>query len=156
MPAEKRARTPVECLQQRECEARTSAECSSAQGSSGTRTSVECLVDQRQENELFSDSTSDTRQYGISEEDLRAEECVVPDPENIEGDIRLLYGSNDKDTPQAEEEDTENAFLEDISQELSVKQAIGKPLNSSKLASIANKMFIVNMDEEKFKVPGIK
>ena len=57
--------------------------------------------------------------------------------------------NNDKDTHQAEEEDAENAFLEGISQELSVKEAIEKPLNSSKFASIANKMFIVNMDEGK-------
>ena len=105
----------------------------------------------RQVNELLSDSTSNTRQYGISEEDLRAKVCVVPDPENIEDEIRLLSSSNDKDTHQAEEEDAENAFLEDISQELLVKETIGKPLNSSKLASIANKTFIANMDEEKFK-----
>ena len=63
----------------------------------------------------------------------------------------MLCTSNDKDTHQAEEEYAENVFVEDISQELSVKVAIRKPLNSSKLASIANKMFIVNMDEEKFK-----
>ena len=62
----------------------------------------------------------------------------------------MLCSSNDKDT-QAEEKDAENAFLDGISQELSVKEAIGKPLNNSKFASIANKMFIVNMDEEKFK-----
>ena len=143
LPAEKRARTSVECLQR---------ECPSAQGSSGARTSVECPTDQRQVSELFSDSTSDTRPYGISsEEDLRTEECVVPDPNNIEDEIRLLCNSKDKDTRYAEEEDAENAFLEDISQELSVKDAVGKPLNSSRLASIANIMFIVNMDEEKFK-----
>ena len=98
-----------------------------------------------------SDSTSDTRLYGISGEDLRTEECVVPDPNNIEDEIRLLCSSNDKDTHQAEKEDAENAFLDDISQDLSVKETVGKPLNSSRLASIANKMFIVNMDEEKFK-----
>ena len=89
----------------------------------------------------------------ISVEDIRAvaQECVIPDPENIEDEIRLLCNSNDKDTHQAEEEDAENAFLDGISQELSVKEAIGKPLISSKLASIANKMFTVNMDEEKSK-----
>ena len=96
-------------------------------------------------------NTFDTRPYGISEEDLRAEECVVPDLENIEDKIRLLCSSNEKDTPQAEKEDAENAFLEDISQELSVKDAIGKPLNNSKFSSIANRMFIVNIDGEKFK-----
>ena len=155
MPTEKRARTSVECLQQGTCGARTSVEmveCPSAQSLSGARTSVECPADQRQVSELFSDNTFDRRPYSVSEEDLRAEECVVPDPENIEHEIRLLCGSNDKDTRQEEEEDdVENAFLKNISQKLSVKEAIGKPLNSSKLTSIANKMLIVNMDERKFK-----
>ena len=151
LPAEKRARTSIECLQQGTYGARTSVECPSAQGSSGARSSVECPTDQRQISELFSNSTSDTRPYGISVEDIRAEECVIPDPENIEDEIRLLCNSNDKDTHQAEEEDAENAFLDGISQELSVTEAIGKPLISSKLASIANKIFTVNMDEEKSK-----
>ena len=119
----------VECLQQGTCGARTSVECPLAQGSSGTRTSVECPTDESQVSELFSGRTSDTRPCDISEEYLRAGECVVPDPENIEDEIRLLCSSNDKDTHEAEEEDAENAFLEGISQELSVKQAIGKPLN---------------------------
>ena len=79
LPAEKRARTSVECLQQETCGVRKSVECPSAQGSSGASTSVECPTDQRQVSELFSDSTSNTRSYGISEEDLRTEECVVPD-----------------------------------------------------------------------------
>ena len=52
---------------------------------------------------------------------------------------------------QAEEGDAKNTLLEDISQELLVKEAIGKPLNSSKLASIVNKMFIVNMNGKNFK-----
>ena len=149
LPAEKRARTSVECLQQGTHGTRTSVECPPAKVSSGTRTSVECPTNQRQVSELFSDSTSDTRPYGV--EDIRAEECVILDPENIEDKIRLLCSFNDKDTHQTEEEDAENAFLEGISQDLSVKEAIGKPLNSSKLASVANKMFIVDMDEEKFK-----
>ena len=151
LPAEKRARTSVECLQQETCGAKTWVECPSAQGSSEARTSVECPTDPRQVSELFSDSNSDTRPCGISEEDLRTEECVVPGPNNIEDEIRLLCSSNDKDTHQVEEEDAENAFLEDISQELLVKDAVGKPLSSSRLVSIANKMFIVNMDEETFK-----
>ena len=120
------------------------------QGSSGGKTSIECPAEQRQVSELSFDSTSDTRLYGISVEELRTEECVAPDSENIEDEIGVLCSPNDKDTPQTEEEDVDNAFLEDISQELSAKEAVGKPLNSSKLASIANKMLIVNMDEEKF------
>ena len=63
----------------------------------------------------------------------------------------MLCNSNDKVTHQAEKEDAENALLEGISQELSVKEAVLKPLNSIKLASIAVKMFIVIMDEENFK-----
>ena len=151
LPAEEKARTSVKCLQQGKCGAGTSVECPSTQGSSGARTSVECPTDQRQVSELFSNNNIDIRPSGISVEDLRAEECVVTDPENIKNEIRSLCSSNDKATHQAEEEDAENVFLEAISQELSVKEAIGKPLNSSKLPSIANKMFIANMDEENFK-----
>ena len=69
---------------------------------------------------------------------------------NIEDEIGILCIPNNKDTLQAKEVDADNAFLEDISQELSAKEAVGKRLNSSKLASIANKMFTVNMDDEKF------
>ena len=64
LPAEKRARTLVECLQEGTYGVRTSVECPSAQGSSGARTSVECPTDQRQVSELFSDSASDTTPYG--------------------------------------------------------------------------------------------
>ena len=102
-------------------------------------------------SELFSDSSSGTTLYGISIEDLRPVECFVPDPENIEDESRLLCSSNDKDTHQVEKEDAENASLEGISQELSVKEAVVKPLNSIKLASIAIKIFIVIIDEENFK-----
>ena len=64
LPAEKRARTSVECLQEGTYGVRTSVECPSAQGSSGAKTSVECPTDQRQVSELFSDSASDTTPYG--------------------------------------------------------------------------------------------
>lgn len=57
--------------------------------------------------------------------ELRAEECVFPDPENFENEIRLLFSPNDKVATQAEEKDAENAFIVDISQELSTKEAIG-------------------------------
>ena len=43
-----------------------------------------------------------------------------------------------------------NTFLQDISQDILVKEVIGKPLNSGKLPSIANKMFVINNDDEKF------
>lgn len=41
-------------------------------------------------------------------------------PENIEDEIRLFCTPNDKDTSQVEQEDTENAFLDDIYQKLLV------------------------------------
>ena len=53
LPAEKRARTSIECLQQGTYGTRTSVECPSAQGSSGARSSVECPTCQRQVSELF-------------------------------------------------------------------------------------------------------
>ena len=53
LPAEKRVRTSIECLQQGTYGARTSVECPSAQGSSGARSSVECPTCQRQVSELF-------------------------------------------------------------------------------------------------------
>ena len=56
---------------------------------------------------------------------------------------------DDKDATQAEEKDADNTFPEDNYQEVLVKETVGKPLNSIKLAS--NKMFIVSMDEEKFR-----
>ena len=56
-------------------------------------------------------------------------------------EIKLLCSSNNKDMHQAEEGNAKNTLLEDISQELLVKEAIGKPLNSSKLASIVNNVY---------------
>ena len=49
-----------------------------------------------------SDSTSDIRPCFIGEEKLRADECVVPDPENTEDEIRLLCSANDKDKTQVD------------------------------------------------------
>ena len=49
-----------------------------------------------------SDSTSDIRPCFIGEEKLRAGQCVVPDPENTEDEIRLLCSPNDKDTTQVD------------------------------------------------------
>ena len=100
--------------------ARISVECPSAQGYSGARASVECTAEQGQVSKELSDSPSDTKPYDIRDEKLRTDECVVHDPENIEDEIRLFCTPSDKDTCQVEEEDTKNAFLEDISQKLLV------------------------------------
>ena len=81
---------------------------------------VRSTVEQVQVSEELSDSPSDTKPYDIRDEKLKTDDCVVHDPENIEDEIRLFCTPNDKDTPQVEEEDTENAFLDDIYQELLV------------------------------------
>ena len=95
-----------ECLQQGSCGAKILVEFSPAQGSS-----VECSTEQRQVSNQFSHRTSDTRPYGINEKESMCEECVVPVPENIEDEIKLLWSPNVKDTLQTEEEGAENAFL---------------------------------------------
>lgn len=64
---------------------------------------------------------------------IRTMECIVLDLENIEDEIMSHCSPNGKDTPQTDEEDAENAFLEDNSQELPVKEAIGKPLTVASL-----------------------
>ena len=70
----------------------------------------------------------------------------------IDEDIRLLCSSkaNNKPRPQAEKED-ENPVFDEIKQDYTVKYLIGKPVGNRKLASIANNLFLVNMEKEKFK-----
>ena len=103
----------VECLQQGSCGAKILVEFPPAQGSS-----VECSTEQRQVSNQFSHRTSDTRPYGINKKESMSEECVVPVPENIEDEIKLLWSGIDKDTLQTEEEDAENSFLDNISKKL--------------------------------------
>ena len=47
-----------------------------------------CSTEQRQVKELFFDRTSNKRTYGISEEYLEAEECVVPNLEDMADETR--------------------------------------------------------------------
>ena len=61
-----------------------------------------------------------------------------------------MGSSKTKDRPQAEEED-ENHVLDEIKQEYTVKDLVGKPIGNRKLAFIANNLFLVNMEEEKLK-----
>ena len=68
----------------------------------------------------------------------------------IDEDIRLLCSSKAKDRPQAEEEEG-NHVLDEIKQEYTVKDLVGKPIGNRKLASIANNLFLVNTEEEKLK-----
>ena len=70
--------------------------------------------------------------------------------QNCIEDIRLLCGSKGKDRPQAEEEEG-NHVLDEIKQEYDVKDLVGKPIGNRKLASTANNLFLVKMEEEKLK-----
>ena len=80
---------------------------------------------------------------------MQFEEFVMHDDQNrINEEIRLLCSSKTKDRPQAVEED-EN--LHEIKQEYTVKDLAGKSIGNRKLACIANNLFLVNMEEEKFK-----
>ena len=72
------------------------------------------------------------------------------DQDCIDGGIRLLCSSKTKDRPQEEEED-KNPVLDEIKREYSVKDLIGKPIGNRNLVSIANNLFLVNMEEGKVK-----
>ena len=61
-----------------------------------------------------------------------------------------MSSSKAKHRPQTEEED-ENHILDEIKQEYTVKDLVGKPFGNRKLASIANNLFLVNMEEEQLK-----
>ena len=65
-----------------------------------------------------------------------AQEFLVPCSENIKDENSSLCSTNDKDTPFREKKYGDNAFVEDILWDLSAKEAVANPLNSSKLESI--------------------
>ena len=91
------------------------------------------------------------RTYGGSDEETHSEEFEMHYDQNcIDEDIRLLCSSKAKDRPQAEEEEG-NHVLDEIKQEYDVKDLVGKPIGNRKLASIANNLFLVKMEEEKLK-----
>ena len=72
------------------------------------------------------------------------------DQDCIDENIRLLCCSKVKDRPQAEEEEG-NHVLDEIKQEYTVKDLVWKPIGNRKLASIANNLFLANMEEGKLK-----
>ena len=91
------------------------------------------------------------RSYGGSDEETHFEEFEMHYNQNcIDEDIRLLYSSKAKDRPQAEEEEG-NHVLDKIKQEYTVKDLVGKPTANRELASVANNLFLVSMEEEKLK-----
>ena len=89
--------------------------------------------------------------WRCNDEDMHSEEFEMHYDQNCtDEDIRLLCSSKAKDRPQAEEEEG-NHVLDEIKQEYTVKDLVGKPIGNRKLASIANNLFLVNMEEEKLK-----
>ena len=68
----------------------------------------------------------------------------------INENVRLLCSNKVKDRLQAEEED-ENLVLDEIKQGYTVKGLVGKPFGNEKLASLANNLFLVNIEKEKLK-----
>ena len=91
------------------------------------------------------------RSYGGRDEETHSEEFEMHYDQNyVDEDIRLLCSSKAKDRPHAEEEEG-NHVLDEIKQEYTVKDLVGKPIGNRKLASIANNLFLFNMEEEKLK-----
>ena len=113
------------------------------------RTSVACPKRKRQVSD--SDCSSCTRPFGGSYEERHSEEYEMPYDQNcIDEDIRLLCSSKAMDRPKVEEEEG-NHVVDEIKQEYTVKDLVGKPIVNRKLASIANNLFLLNMEEEKLK-----
>ena len=92
-----------------------------------------------------------TRLYDGSDEEMHFEGLEMHYDQNcIDEDIRLLCSSKAKDRFQADKKEG-NHVLDEIKQEYTVKDLVGKPIGNRKLASIANNLFLVNMEEEKLK-----
>ena len=68
-------------------------------------------------NDTFIENSSDTRPYGISEEEEFQEECIIPDQRNLADEIQELC-SGDQDDPNI-------GLLENIYQEFSSKEELG-------------------------------
>ena len=73
-------------------------------------------------------------------------------------EFEINYGQNciDEDSSKAKnrlqtEEEDENHVLDETKQEYTVKDLVGKPTGNRKLASIADNLFLVNVEEEKLK-----
>ena len=126
---------------------RTSVECPQVR----VRTSVESPEEQQESSHQVSDdnfieNSSDTKHYGISDEEEFQEECIIPDQQNLVDEIQELF-SGDQVDPNIGSSDV---LLDNISQEFSLKEELGKPV-SNKLSKIVNELFLNYMEEEKFK-----
>ena len=80
-----------------------------------------------------SKNSSDTRNYGISDEEEFQEECIICDQQNLADEIQKLCFGDQVDPNIGSSE----VLLENISQEFSSKGVLGKPV-CDKLSKIAN------------------
>ena len=135
---QKRARTSVECPQVR---AKTSVESPGEQQESSHQ-----VIDDN-----FIENSSDRTHYGISDEEEFQEEYIIPDQKNLADEIRELFSGDQVDANIGSSE----IFLENISQEFSSKEELGRPV-SEKLSKIVNTLFLNDVEEEKFKMMNKK
>ena len=115
------------------------------------RTSVESQEEQQEtslqvSDDNFVENSSDTRHYGINDEEEFQEECIIPDQQNLAHEIQELC-SVDQDDPNI---GGSEVLLDNIPQEFSSKDELGKPV-SEKLSKIVNTLFVNDMEEKKFK-----
>ena len=91
-----------------------------------------------------SKNSSDTRNYRISDEEEFQEECIIPDQQNLaDKNQELCLG--DQVDPNI---DSSKVLLENISQEFSSNEVLGKPV-CDKLSKVVNTLFLNDMEEEK-------
>ena len=95
----------------------------------------------------FVENSSDTRHYGINDEEEFQEECIIPDQQNLAHEIQELCSGDQDDSNIGSSE----GFFDNISQEFSSKEELGKPV-SDKLSKIVNTLFLNGMEQEKFKI----
>ena len=76
-------------------------------------------------NDSFVENSSDTRPYDISDKQEFQEQCIIPDQQNLAHEIQELC-SGDQDDPNI---GSTEVLLDNISQEFSSKEELGKPVS---------------------------
>ena len=76
-------------------------------------------------NDSFVENSSDTRPYDISDKEEFQEQCIIPDQQNLAHEIQELC-SGDQDDPNI---GSTEVLLDNISQEFSSKEELGKPVS---------------------------
>ena len=82
----------------------------------------------------FVENSSDTRPYDISDKEEFQEECIIPDQQNLAHKIQESC-SGDQDDPNI---GSSEVLLDNISQEFSSKEELGKPVSDKFNSEIWN------------------